>query len=73
MSYGRRERELLGLDPEQLTDEELEEALGDGSRITRMLKADHKSTGGLRQQLQKREQALRAKVHDFRAELRDRG
>lgn len=73
MSNRRRENQLLNTNPADLTDEELEEALGDGVRMVRLLGADSASAGSLRQVLGARHDALRAKVKEMRAELRRRG
>ena len=69
----KREDELLDLDPATLSDEELEEAIGDCNRLVRKLQDDQSSAQRVGTSLGQRVAPLRQARNRFRQELNGRG
>jgi hypothetical protein len=69
----KREQELLDLDPINMSDEELEEAIGDCNRITRQLQDDQSSAQKVGTHLGQRVSPIRQARNAFRQELKKRG
>lgn len=67
-----RPEDILNLDPETATDDELEEALGECVRLIRKLKADRDAAKNLEQGLGGKLAPLRVKQNAIRQEIKRR-